>query len=203
MNTESALIIVDVQNDFIDGTLAVPGAIDVLPVINRIAEKFDLLFATQDWHKPDHCSFAVTHKGKEFDEITLANGNKQKLWPVHCVLSTFGANLHVDLVPGRILRVIQKGKFAGDGYSGFWDDDYKVETALRKELRQLGVKKLFVVGLALDYCVKYTAMDALELGYEVYVVEDACRAVGDKETVIEEMRRAGVKVITEVNMRVD
>lgn len=176
--SDEALIIVDVQNDFCPGgALAVTGGEEVIAPINRLADAFDLVVATRDWHPPDHHSFS-THGGP---------------WPTHCVRGTPGAELHRDLARDRIDVVIDKGQEAElEGYSGFEG------TSLEQLLRSRGVRRVHIAGLALDYCVKQTALDARRLGFEVLVHRDATRAVnlrpGDDRRAIAELRRAGVQM---------
>ncbi len=198
----NALILVDIQNDFLPGgALAVPDGNQVVAVANRLQAAFELIVATQDWHPPDHGSFAASHMGRAvFDQIEL-NGLPQTLWPVHCVQHTTGADFAPDLDRKRWARVFHKGQDATvDSYSGFFDNGHRRATGLDKYLRERGVTAVFICGLATDYCVKATALDAVELGFETYIIEDACRGVdhpaGTAEEAVEEMRAAGVHVIT-------
>ncbi len=194
-----ALIIVDVQNDFCPGgALAVPGGDQVVPLINRLQPRYDLVVATQDWHPADHGSFAVNHPGRTPGERIELAGLPQVLWPVHCVQGTPGAEFHPALNLQRVARVFRKGTHPQiDSYSGFFDNGHRAATGLGEYLRQRGVKEVYVCGLATDYCVKWTALDAVELGFETFVLEDACRGVdlhpGDVRQAIDEMRRRGVK----------
>jgi nicotinamidase/pyrazinamidase len=176
--SDEALIIVDVQNDFCPGgALAVPDGAEVIAPINRLAPALGLVVATRDWHPPDHRSFS-THGGP---------------WPLHCVQGTPGAELHRDLARDGIDVVLDKGQEAGaEGYSGFEG------TSLEQLLRDRGIRRVHIAGLALDYCVKHTALDARRLGFEVVVHRDATRAVnlhpGDDRRAIAELRRAGVQI---------
>lgn len=196
----NALIIVDVQNDFCPGgALAVPEGDRVVPVINEIADSFDLVVATQDWHPADHRSFAVHHGRSPGEQIELA-GLPQILWPVHCVQDTPGADLHPGLNRSRIARVFTKGEDSSiDSYSGFFDNGRRAATGLHEYLKSREVEDLYVCGLATDYCVKATALDAVSLGYRTHLVEDACRGVelrpGDVGRAIDEMRERGVVVV--------
>jgi nicotinamidase/pyrazinamidase len=196
-----ALIIVDVQNDFCPGgALAVADGDAVVPIINRMAPHFDLVVATQDWHPAQHASFASNHPGRKVGEIINLNGHPQVLWPDHCVQGSEGAELHGELYNEPIARVFQKGTDVGvDSYSGFFDNDHHTATGLGDYLRTHGVGEVFVCGLATDYCVKFTALDARNLGFETTLIADACRGVnlapGDVERAVEEMRAAGVKVV--------
>ena len=194
------LIVVDVQVDFIEGgALAVPGGEEVVPVINRLQSEFDLIVATQDWHPRSHASFAANHPGKQpFDHIEL-HGLPQTLWPVHCVQGTPGAEFAPGLDRSRWDHVFQKGTDAEiDSYSGFFDNGHRRTTGLGEYLRGRGVTEVTVVGLATDYCVKFTALDARGEGLGVRVLTEACRGVeiqpGDCARALDEMRAAGVRV---------
>lgn len=197
----AALIIVDVQQDFCPGgALAVPQGDEVVPVINRLQPSFELVVATQDWHPADHCSFAANHPGRQVGEVIEVGGVPQILWPVHCVQGSQGAEFHPSLQTQRIAAVFQKGTDPGiDSYSGFFDNARRRATGLDEFLRQQGVGRIFVCGLATDYCVKFTCLDGVALGYRVYLIEDACRGVdlapGDVARALEDMQRAGVVVL--------
>jgi nicotinamidase/pyrazinamidase len=196
-----ALILVDIQNDFVPGgALAVPEGDRIVPIANELQKKFDLVVATQDWHPRNHGSFAANHPGKKPGDVIDLNGLPQVLWPVHCVQQTPGAAFVPGLETGRIARVFQKGTDpAIDSYSGFFDNGHRKSTGLGDWLTSKGVTDIYVCGLATDYCVKFTALDGRQLGLNVYVVEDACRGVNLKPTdsadAIAAMRSAGVKVI--------
>jgi nicotinamidase/pyrazinamidase len=197
----NALILVDLQNDFVPGgALAVPEGDAIVPLINAIQPHFDLVVATQDWHPPEHGSFAANHPGRKvYDVIDLA-GLPQVLWPVHCVQGTPGAALVSSLDTGRIARVFQKGTDPTiDSYSGFFDNGHRKSTGLGDYLRETGVTRVYVCGLASDYCVKFTALDAKQLGFETFLIEDASRGVnvkpGDVARAVEDMRGAGVQII--------
>jgi len=198
---KAALIIVDVQNDFLPGgALAVPGGDEVIPVINRAAQCFDVVVATQDWHPANHGSFAANHPGCEPGDLIELNGVKQVLWPVHCVQNTRGAAFADGLDMTRVARVFPKGTDPGvDSYSGFFDNGRRHSTGLGEYLKEQGVTDVYVLGLATDYCVKFTALDAVELGFATFLIEDGCRAVelqpGDAARAIKEMKRSGVHVI--------
>lgn len=197
-----ALVIVDVQNDFCPGgALAVAEGDEVVPIINRVQGLFDLVVATQDWHPADHSSFAVNHPGHRVGEIIAWNGHPQVLWPTHCVQGTPGAELRGDLFGSRIAQVIQKGTDREvDSYSGFFDNAQLRATGLGHYLREAGANEIFVCGLATDYCVKFTALDARTLGFDTTLILDACRGVNlqpdDSENAVAEMRAAGVKIVT-------
>jgi len=202
----NALILVDLQNDFVDGgALAVPGGLEVIPLANDLQPHFDMVVATQDWHPPGHQSFAANHPGKNvFDAIDL-HGLHQVLWPVHCVQDTKGA----DFVPGldrtRWAAVFQKGTDETvDSYSGFFDNGRRRATGMGEYLKERGVTDVHVLGLATDYCVKFTALDAAALGFRTTLIEDASRGVdlqpGDIARAVEEMRHAGIKIITSADL---
>ncbi len=196
------LIIVDVQNDFtVGGALAVPGGEDIVPLVNRLQAPFDLIVATQDWHPADHASFAANHAGKQPGETIAVEGLTQVLWPVHCVQGTAGADFAPGLDRGRWERIFQKGTDAGiDSYSGFFDNGHRRATGMGDYLQSRGVQEVWIAGLATDYCVKFTALDARGRGLRVSLIEDACRGVelrvGDSARAVEAMRAAGVQVVS-------
>jgi nicotinamidase/pyrazinamidase len=173
------LLVIDVQNDFCPGgSLPVPEGDRVVPIINALARKFHHVVATQDWHPAGHHSFASSHAGrKPYDTIEVAYG-PQILWPDHCVQGTGGAEFRSDLALANLQLVIRKGfRPHIDSYSAFYENDRKTPTGLAGYLRERGLKRLFVAGLALDFCVRYSAEDARREGFEVVVVEDACRGI--------------------------
>ena len=197
-----ALILVDIQNDFLPGgALAVPRGDEVLPVANRLSSRFDLVVATQDWHPADHGSFAANHPGKKPGDVVDLHGLRQILWPVHCVQDTPGAAFAPGLDVSRVARVFQKGTDpAIDSYSGFFDNGHRRATGLGDYLRARGVSEIFVMGLATDYCVKFTALDAVRrLGLRSTLIEDGSRGVnlrpGDVDAAVRGMRDAGVRII--------
>lgn len=198
--SKSVLIVVDVQNCFVPGgSLAVKEGDVIVPLINRIAKGFQNVVLTQDWHTADHVSFASQHSGKKpFDAVKLAYGN-QVLWPDHCVQGTEGASLVKDLSIPHAQLVIRKGFHKDvDSYSAFTEADGKTSTGLGGYLKQRSMKRVFVVGLATDFCVAWTAMDARKQGFETYVVEDACRGIdaqGSLARAWSSMKAAGVKRI--------
>ena len=201
-----ALVVVDVQNDFCPGgALPVPEGDRVVPAINRAQRAFDLVVATQDWHPANHGSFAANHPGRRpGEEIELA-GLPQILWPVHCVQDTPGAELHPGLDRSRIARVFRKGVDANvNSYSGFFDNGRRRSTGLDAYLAARGVRTLYVCGLATDYCVKATALDALSLGLAVRVIDDACRGVelrqGDVRRAIEQLQTRGALVVSSAQL---
>lgn len=183
----------DLQNDFCEGgALAVPGANAIIPVINKLMPTFELVIATMDWHPEGHCSFRSSHDDKYA-------GNEQ-LWPDHCVQCTFGSELHPELDSDCIDKVIAKGTHDhADSYSGFYDNNGMYSTELDKFLQEKKINDLVICGLATDYCVKYTVLDALMLKYTAIVILDACAGVdvteGDANKAVVEMIRAGAVVI--------
>src|SRR5579871_2669771 len=196
-----ALILVDIQNDFLPGgALAVPDGDAVIAVANRLQPAFPIVVATQDWHPVNHGSFAANHSGKNAFAQTELNGLPQTLWPVHCVQNTKGAALAANLNQERIAKVFRKGTDAGiDSYSGFFDNGHRKTTGLGDWLKEKGVKEVFVCGLATDYCVKFTALDAAQLGFRTSVIEDASRGVNlgadDVKNALSEMKRAGISIV--------
>lgn len=194
------LILVDLQNDFMpDGALAVAHGDQTVAVANRLMSGFDLVVATQDWHPADHGSFSVSHPGKTPGQVIELNGVSQILWPVHCVQNTHGAAFHKDLNQSNITRVFQKGTAPGvDSYSGFYDNDRALSTGLADYLRALGVKELYIMGLATDYCVKFTALDAVAEGFRTTLVLEGCRGVNlnpsDSEIAVKELLARGVEI---------
>jgi nicotinamidase/pyrazinamidase len=198
----AALILIDVQNDFLPGgALAVPDGSAVIPLANRLQPKFDYVVATQDWHPANHVSFAANHPDKNVgDEIDL-DGLRQRLWPIHCVANTPGAEFGPELDTGRINYVVKKGTDPLiDSYSGFFDNERLRSTGLAGYLFALGIDTVFLLGLATDYCVKFTALDARALDFDAVVVADACRGInaepGDSDRALAEMRAAGVEIVT-------
>lgn len=176
---DEVLLVVDVQNDFMPGgALAVPRGDEVVPVINRLAARFAHVVLTQDWHPADHSSFVAQHAGRQpFESIALPYG-EQVLWPVHCVQGTAGAALHPDLHAPHAQLVVRKGYHREvDSYSAFMEADRRTPTGLAGYLRDKGVRHVICAGLATDFCVAWSALDARAAGFEVSVIEDACRAI--------------------------
>lgn len=199
-NAKSALIVVDVQNCFIDGgTLPVKGGAEVVPVINKLADSFENIVVTQDWHTAGHASFASTHAGKKPFETTKLSYGTQVLWPDHCVQGTEDAALNKDLKLPTAQVIIRKGFHKNvDSYSAFEEADRKTSTGLAGYLKQRGINTVFVTGLATDFCVAWTALDARKLGFQVYVIEDATRAIdlnGSLAAAWKQMSAKGVKRI--------
>jgi nicotinamidase/pyrazinamidase len=192
------LIVVDVQNDFVaGGALAVPGGEQVVPMINQMMDQYDLVVATQDWHPEGHGSFAK--RPEEIGTVVALQGLEQVLWPEHCVQGQLGAAFVEGLATDRLDAVFQKGTDPGiDSYSGLFDNGKMKATGLDQYLKDNGVQEAHVVGLATDYCVKFTALDLAEMGLQTVLIEKACRGVnltdGDVDRAIDEMRRAGVRI---------
>lgn len=197
---DRALIIIDVQNDFCPGgALAVSGGDEVVPVINALSPSFAHIILTQDWHTPNHSSFASSHAGRQpFTTITMPYG-QQTLWPDHCVQNTPGAAFHPGLECGRAELVLRKGyNKAIDSYSAFFENDRTTPTGLAGYLRERGIGEIALAGLATDYCVAYSALDAVALGFRTQVHLDACRAIdldGSLEKMLEQMKSAGVALV--------
>ena len=196
-----ALILVDIQNDFLPGgALAVPEGDKIIPVVNRLLAAFPLVVATQDWHPANHGSFAANHPGKQpYEQIDL-NGLPQTLWPVHCVQETPGAELAKGLDRERLAKVFPKGTDAGiDSYSGLFDNGRRQSTGLGEWLQAQGVTEVFVCGLATDYCVKFTALDAAQMGFTTSFIADASRGVNlrpnDVAVAIAAMNRAEIATV--------
>jgi len=196
-----ALVLVDLQYDFCPGGgLAVGRGDETIPVANALMRDFEIVVATQDWHPPEHKSFARNHPGKQPYDVIDLDGLPQVLWPAHCVQGTPGCGLHAALDLTGISKVIHKGTEPTiDSYSGFFDNGHRKATGLGDWLQARGVDELVVMGLATDYCVKFTALDGRRLGMGVSVVREGCRGVelkpGDSERAFEEMRAAGCSVL--------
>jgi nicotinamidase/pyrazinamidase len=192
------LLVIDVQNDFCPGgALAVADGDAVVPVINRLAERFDHVALTQDWHPPGHSSFATSHPGSApFESIAMPYG-QQVLWPDHCVQGTPGAAFYPQLVTERAELVIRKGfRNDIDSYSAFHENDRRTPTGLAGYMRERGFRRVFLVGLATDYCVYYSAVDARRLGFDTVLIEAGCRAIdvaGSLDAAWAAMAEAGVQ----------
>ena len=199
---KKALILVDIQNDFCPGgALAVSEGDKIIPIVNDLQKKFDCIIATQDWHPENHISFSANHKGKTPGEFIALGDYQQILWPIHCTQGSHGAEFVAELETTKINRVFPKGTDSMvDSYSGFFDNDHKSSTGLADYLKAEGVDTLYVTGLATDYCVKFTVLDALQLGFSTYLVSDACRGVNinphDVENAIQEMQQKGAMVVS-------
>ncbi|MBL0219112.1 MAG: bifunctional nicotinamidase/pyrazinamidase [Myxococcales bacterium] len=196
-----ALILVDLQYDFCPGgALAVARGDETIAVANRLMPHFSTVVATQDWHPAAHKSFAVNNPGTQVGDLIDLGGVRQVMWPAHCVQGSRGAELHHDLDRTKVTQVFQKGTDPQiDSYSGFFDNGHAKATGLGPWLNERWVKQLYILGLATDYCVKFTALDARQLGFDVWLVEDGCRAVdlkpGDGERAIAELKGAGVAIV--------
>lgn len=192
-----ALIVIDVQNDFCPGgALAVSGGNEIVPLVNQLISTSEHVILTQDWHPGGHSSFASAHLGRAvFDNVECSYGS-QTLWPDHCIQGTRGAEFHSDLAWTKAELVIRKGfRPAIDSYSAFFENDQKTPTGLAGYLRERGLQRLTLVGLATDFCVAYSALDARRLGFETRVVTDACRAIdlgGSLQAAVAKMQAAGV-----------
>lgn len=197
---DRALVVIDVQNDFCPGgALAVPGGDEIIPEINAMVRRFEHVLVTQDWHPAGHSSFASTHEGRSpFESVSMPYG-EQTLWPDHCVQGTSGAEFHPDLDLTKAELIIRKGfRSAIDSYSAFFENDRETPTGLGGYLRERGMTKLTLAGLATDFCVAFSALDAARLGFRVEVVLSACRAIdldGSLESMLGRMRSAGVAIV--------
>jgi nicotinamidase/pyrazinamidase len=176
---DAVLLVVDVQNDFCaGGSLAVPQGEDVVPIVNRLARRFANVVLTQDWHPRGHSSFASVHAGRQPFEVVQFPYGPQILWPDHCVQGTSGAAFHEDLDAQHAALVIRKGfRREIDSYSAFYENDRKTATGLAGYLHERGLKRLFIAGLAFDFCVRFSAEDAAREGFTAIVIEDACRGI--------------------------
>jgi len=197
---KDALIIVDVQNDFCPGgALAIEGGHEVVPIINKLITRFNHVIVTQDWHPGGHSSFASSHPGKAPFETIMMPYGEQTLWPDHCIQGSAGADFHPDLQWTKAELLVRKGFHHHiDSYSAFYENDRTTPTGLAGYLRDRGITDVTLAGLATDYCVAYSALDAVEHGFAVYVLLDACRGIdldGSLAAMIAAMRRAGVTLI--------
>ena len=196
-----ALLLIDLQIDFCPGgALEVQQGDQVIPIANKLMERFDVVVATQDWHPANHESFAANHPWRKPGQIIDLYGLPQVLWTIHCVQDSFGAHLHPGLHGEEIDKIIRKGMNPQiDSYSGFYDNGGGESTGMQEYLQSRGVTEVYVMGLATDYCVRYTVLHALQLGYKTYLIEDGCRGVnlskGDVEQAIQEMVNAGATII--------
>lgn len=197
----TALLMIDLQNDFCPGgQLAVADGDAVIPLANQLQKYFSLVVATKDWHPVGHLSFAHSHPLKKVGDVVMVNGIEQILWPEHCVQCSHGAEFHSQLDTRGIDQIIYKGTdLQIDSYSAFFDNAHLRATGLEAYLHECGVQEIYLLGLATDYCVKYTCLDALELGFTVKVIADACRGVelkpGDVQGAISEMQAAGAFIV--------
>jgi nicotinamidase/pyrazinamidase len=195
-----ALILVDLQYDFLPtGFLPVPDGDAVIPLATQLIPEFQTVVATQDWHPANHGSFAANHPWRKPGQVIDLHGLDQVLWPIHCVQNSFGAELVDELDQAAITRVFQKGTDPKvDSYSGFFDNGHRNSTGLSEWLKEKSIDTLYVMGLAADYCVKFTVLDGLSEGFKVYWIEDACRGVdlkpGDVEAAYSAGREAGARI---------
>jgi len=198
---KNALILVDLQNDFCaGGSLAVPGGDEVISLANQLQPYFDLVIATQDWHPHEHTSFAANHPHRRAGEVIMLDGLSQVLWPAHCIQNSKGAAFHPDLATNRLNKVIHKGIDKNiDSYSAFFDNAHQRSTGLADYLRSEQIEAVYMLGLATDYCVKYSVLDAAHLKFHVHVIADACRGVelnaGDIGRAFSEMRAVGATIV--------
>jgi nicotinamidase/pyrazinamidase len=197
----NALILVDLQNDFLPGgALAVPHGDEVIPLANELQQRFELVLATKDRHPPDHGSFAANHPGKQPGDRIMLDGIEQILWPVHCVQNTHGADFAAAFDTSRIAHVFHKGIDPKiDSYSTFFDNAHRRHTGLAHYLEKRGIDDVYLMGLALDYCVKYSVLDARQLGLNTHVIIDGCRGIGldagDIDCALDEMKRIGAVLL--------
>ncbi len=197
-----ALIVVDMQNDFMPkGPLGVAGAQTLVPVINRVLTKFSVAIASLDWHPSDHVSFAINHPGKKVGDSIEVEGEPQTLWPVHCVQNTPGAELVSTLNKDAFRAFFQKGVDPKiDSYSIFFDNAHLRQTGLESFLKGHGITEVYLAGIATDYCVLYSALDAIELGFTTYVITDACAGInlkeGDVDKSLKAIAASGGRIIT-------
>lgn len=192
----TALIIVDIQNDFCEGgKLAVPDADSIIPYVNSLQNEFNTIILTQDWHPKDHKSFASQHDRKPFTQIEMSYGN-QILWPDHCIQGTKGSEFHKDLNTTKANMIIRKGyRKSIDSYSAFFENDKKTSTGLNGFLKDLKIKNIFLCGLALDYCVLYSAIDAKKLGFLPTVISKCCKSINNDES-----EKAAKKILNQLSI---
>ena len=191
-----ALLLIDVQNDFMPGgALAVPKGDEIVQLVNRLQEKFELVIATQDWHPSGHASFASSHEGRNELEVIKLDGLDQVMWPEHCIQNTKGAEFHPDLHTSKIEAIFRKGTNKSiDSYSGFYDNAHLKSTGLSGYLREKNVEEIYFTGLAAEYCVYFSLMDALAKGFKSVLIEDATRALNEdtfEKARIELLRKGG------------
>lgn len=198
---KKALIMVDLQNDFCQGgSLEVPQGDEVIPLANKLQPHFDVIIATKDWHPKDHMSFASNHLGHKIGDIVEVNNLEQILWPDHCIQGTKGAEIHPQLDTSRIHQYFLKGTDKTvDSYSAFFDNAHIRTTGLADYLQQHNITDIYILGLATDYCVRFSCLDAVHMGFNTHIIADACRGVNlnpdDVENALQEMRDEGVKIL--------
>ncbi len=199
----TCLILIDLQNDFMPGgALPVPNGDEVIAVANRVSRKFDHVIASKDWHPHDHLSFASQHQGHHPGDVIPLDGLEQILWPDHCVQNTKGADFHDALEAGCVNKVIQKGMSRIlDSYSAFFDNAHRQSTGLMDYLSSTGIEEVHLLGLATDYCLKFSSLDAASLGLRTYVIQEGCRGIdlsaGDVKLAWDEMRKVGIEIVSE------
>jgi len=194
----NCLIIIDLQNDFVspNGSLYVPTSEQLIPIVNKLMNSFDNVILTRDWHPPGHISFASSWPGHKIgDKVRTDYGVLQELWPIHCVRGTWGAEFDKNLMITPVKNIIEKGvEINVDSYSAFLDNNHKYSTGLNEWLRSRNINNLYIMGVATDFCVKYTCLDALVLGYNVNLLYDATRAINDPLVTFRELKSQGVKL---------
>lgn len=201
MAKNKALVMVDLQNDFCaGGSLAVPDADAIIPIVNKLQAYFDFIIATQDWHPENHVSFATQHPQAAVSDQIMIGDQIQILWPPHCIQQSNGAALHADLNQTRIKKIFHKGTDPQiDSYSAFYDNAHLRSTGLAEYLQAAQVEDVYLLGLATDYCVKFSALDAIKAGFNVYIIADACRGVelhpGDVASSLQELAALGAHII--------
>jgi len=202
----NALILVDLQNDFLPGgALAVPHGDELIPLADELQGRFDVVVATKDWHPSNHGSFAANHPGKKPGDRIILDGIEQILWPVHCVQNTHGAEFAPSFATSRIAYVFHKGTERNiDSYSTFFDNAHRRHTGLAHYLEKRGIRDIYLMGLALDYCVKYSTLDARQLGLNTFVIIDGCRGIelepGDIARALDEMKHAGAIILKSADL---
>lgn len=206
MNKNQALIVVDVQNDFLEtGSLPVPEGSKVIPVINKVMPLFQTVVLTQDWHPAEHKSFASNHEGKKPYDVTIMPYGQQVLWPVHCVQNSKGAELAETLeVKGTEFNVHKGTNPEVDSYSAFFEADGKSKTILADWLRDQGITEVFLCGLATDFCVSWSALDAVKEGFKTFIIEDACRGIdvgGSMEAAKQQWKDKGIETVSSDSLR--
>ena len=202
---DTALVLIDIQNDFCPGgALAVNQGDEIVDISNKIQERFKIKIITQDWHPSTHKSFASNHEGKEPLSIVEMFYGPQVLWPNHCIQGTEGSEFHSKLVTDNADLIIRKGfRPEIDSYSAFFENDQKTPTGLDGYLKSRGINTIYLCGLALDFCVYFSAIDGAKLGYNVIVIEDACRAIdlnGSLENSLNDMKSKGIRLLTTSNL---
>lgn len=195
-----ALLIVDLQNDFCEGgALEVPNGSTIVPVVNQLIDSFDAVIQTQDWHPADHASFASSHENKDPNDTIEMNYGTQVLWPDHCIQGTEGAEFHPDLKTNKSQVIIRKGfRPEIDSYSAFYENDHQTKTGLTGYLKTRGITDLYTVGLATDFCVKWSVVDGIKEGFNMHIIEDAVKGIdldGSLDAAWDEMKSKGVDVV--------